>query len=397
MPIRTRHWLALMPLIHLLTESLGLASLALAATYATLALVAVLAWQVRSAAPKPQCQRPVTVLKPLCGAEPRLYENLRSFCHQNHPEYQIVFGVRDLTDPALDVVARLKAEFPLLPIDVVINPQQHGSNCKVSNLINMVARARHDVLAISDSDTFVGCGYLTTVTAPLVDPDVGLVTCVYLGVPTRGIWSRLSSMYINEWHVPSVLLAWLFGYGGYVSGQTLCLRRDTLQAIGGLQATANHLAENYRLGELIRGLGQRIVLSPYAFKTQHHEPNLDSLTRHELRWMRAIRVVRPLSFPFLFITFSLPLAVLGIALTAAEPSFPTTEWALFQTAVMARLALHFVNRLLGNRPPVREFWLLPARDLLTCWAWGRSFFTTRVMWLGREFDVDADGVMHRQP
>jgi ceramide glucosyltransferase len=384
-----------MPLNHPLMESVGFASLVLAAAYAVLALVAVLVWQMRKAAPKPLRLRPVTVLKPLCGAEPGLYENLRSFCQQNHPEYQIVFGVRDMTDPALAVVDQLITEFPLLPIDVVVNPQQHGSNCKVSNLINMIVRARHDVLAISDSDTFVGCDYLATVTAPLLDPNVGLVTCLYRGVPTRGIWSRLSSMYINEWYVPSVLLAWLFGHRGYVSGQTLCVRRDTLQAIGGLRATASQLGENYRLGELIRGLGQRIVLSPYVLKVQHHEPNLDSLTQRELRWMRAIRVVRPLSFPFLFITFSFPLSVLGIALTASEPSISTTALALFQTTVMARLALHFVNRLLGNRPPIREFWLLPVRDLLICWAWGRSFFTTRVTWLGSDFDVAADGVMHK--
>jgi ceramide glucosyltransferase len=384
-----------MALIHALIESVGFASLALAAAYAILALVAILAWQMRRAVPKPLSLRPVTILKPVCGAEPGLYENLRSFCRQDHPEYQIVFGVRDLNDPALEVVDRLIAEFPLLPIDVVVNPQQHGSNCKVSNLINMIARARHDVMAISDSDTFVGCDYLATVTAPLLDHNVGLVTCLYHGVPTRGICSKFSSMYINEWYVPAVLLAWLFGYRGYVSGQTLCMRRDTLQGIGGLRATANHLAENYRLGELVRGLGQRIVLSPYTLKVQHHEPDLDSLTRHEQRWMRAIRVVRPLSFPFLFMTFSFPLAVAGIALSAAEPLHWTTEWALFQITVMARLALHFVNRLLGDKPPVREFWLLPARDLLTFWAWGRSFFTTRVTWLGSDFDVAADGVMHR--
>jgi ceramide glucosyltransferase len=384
-----------MPLIHPLMGSVGFACLALAAAYAVLVLVAILAWQMRRTTPQPLGLRPVTVLKPLCGDEPGLYENLRSFCRQSHPEYQIVFGVRDPTDPALAVVERLIAEFPLLPINVVVNPQQHGSNCKVSNLMNMTVLAHHDVLAISDSDTFVGCDYLATVTAPLLDHGVGLVTCLYLGVPTRGIWSRLSSMYINEWYAPSVLLAWLFGYRGYVSGQTLCLRQDTLKAIGGLQATANHLAENYRLGELVRESGQRIVLSPYALKVQHYEPTFASLTRHELRWMRAIRVVRPLSFPFLFIAFSFPLALLGIALAAAEPLYWNTEWALFQTTIMARLALHFMNRLLGNKLPVREFWLLPARDLLTCWAWGRSFFTTRVTWLGSDFDVAADGVMHR--
>lgn len=384
-----------MLLTHPLLDIAGVASLVLAASYAVLALVAVLVWQMRRAPPCSLRPPPVTVLKPLCGAEPGLYEHLRSFCLQSHPEYQIVFGVRDLTDPALTVVERLIAEFPSLPIDVVVNPQQYGSNCKISNLINMLARARYDVLAMADSDTMVRHDYLSTVTAPLLDHSVGLVTCIYRGVPTRAIWSRVGAMYINEWYVPSVLLAWLFGYRGYVSGQTLCLRRDTLQAIGGLRAMANHLAEDYRLGALIRGLGLRIVLSPYVLDAQHHEPSLDSLMRHELRWMRTIRVLRPHSFPFLFITFSLPLAILGIVLTSAEPSFSTAAWILFQVTVIARLGLHLINRLRGDRPPVREFWLLPARDLLMCWAWGRSFFIARVTWRGNEFDIDADGVMRR--
>src|SRR5580700_4168836 len=223
-------------------EMIGLACLVLAAGYSVLALVAVLAWQLRRATAYSQPPPPVTLLKPLCGAEPGLYEHLRSFCQQEHPQYQIVFGVRDPADPALEIVQRLVAEFPSLPIDVVINPQQHGSNYKVSNLINMSALARHDVLAMADSDTFVRHDYLTTVTAPLRDHRVGLVTCIYRGVATSRIGARLGAMYINEWYMPSVLLAWLFGYQGYVSGQTLCLRRDTLQAIGGLRGIADHLA-----------------------------------------------------------------------------------------------------------------------------------------------------------
>jgi ceramide glucosyltransferase len=381
--------------MHSLMEMMGIACLVLAVSYAVLVLVAVFVWQIGRAPTNSLRTPPVTLLKPLCGAEPDLYHHLRSFCQQDHPEFQIVFGVRDPADPALAVVERLVAEFPWLPIDVVVNPQQHGSNCKISNLINMMARARHDVLVMADSDTFVGRDYLSAVTAPLLDKNVGLVTCIYRGVPTERIWSRLGAMYINEWYVPSVLLAWLFGYRGYVSGQTLCLRRDTLEAIGGLRAIANELAEDYRLGELIRGLDMRIVLLPYELKAQHHEPNLDSLTRHELRWMRTIHVLRPRSFPFLFITFSLPLASFGLLLTAAEPSFSTVGWALFQATLMARLALHLVNRLRGARPPLREFWLLPARDLLMCWVWGRSFFTTRVTWRGSKFTVDADGVMRR--
>ena len=252
--------------MHSLLEIIGIASLVLALSYAVLVLVAVLAWRMAGKAGNSQRLPPVTLLKPLCGAEPELYEHLRSFCQQDHPEFQIVFGVRDRTDPALEVAERLAAEFPSLPIDVVVDPQHHGSNGKVSNLINMMTRARHDVLALADSDTFVGSDYLSTVTAPLMDQNVGLVTCIYRGVPTASIWSRLGAMYINEWYVPSVLVAWLFGYRGYVSGQTLCLRRDTLQAIGGLGAIANHLAEDYRLGELIRALGKRIVLLPYDLK-----------------------------------------------------------------------------------------------------------------------------------
>jgi len=386
-----------MPLAHLIMAIVGFAGLGLAAGYDVITLVAVCVWNRLKVADNSQRLPPVTVLKPLCGAEPGLYEHLRSFCRQDYPEYQIVFGVRDLTDPACTVVQRLVAEFPSLPIDVVINPQQHGSNCKASNLINMLARARHDVLAMADSDAFVGPDYLTTVTAPLLDPAVGLVTCIYRGVPTQRIWSRLGAMYINEWYVPSVLLAWLFGHQGYVSGQTLCLRRDTLEAIGGLPAIANHLAEDYRMGELVRGLGLRIVLSPYVVHGEHDEPDLDSLTRHELRWMRTIRVLRPRSFRWMFLTFSLPLAIAGIVLASAESSLLTAAWLLFGTAVLARLALHFMHRLRGNRPLFSDFWLLPARDLLICWVWCRSFFSLRVTWRGNEFDVDANGVMRRLP
>jgi ceramide glucosyltransferase len=382
-----------MHLIHTLIGIVGFAVLALAGSYAVLALVAVLVWQARKAAENASRLPPVTVLKPLCGGEPGLYENLRSFCQQNYPEFQIVFGVHDAADAALSVVKQLVAEFPSLRIDVVVNPQQHGSNRKISNLINMLPQARHDVLVMADSDALVGPDYLATVTAPLLDRSIGLVTCIYRGLPTRHISSRLGAMYINEWYMPSVLLAWLFGHQNYVSGQTSCMRRDTLQAIGSLQAIANHLADDYRLGELVRGLGLRIRLSPYVPRAEHYEPDFDSLTRHELRWMRTIRVLRPRSFRCIFFRFSLPLALFGIVLAAAEPTVPTAAWELFWTTVIARLGLHFVHRLRGDRPVLADSWLVPVRDLLLCWVWYRSFRGSGVTWRGGEFDVDADGIM----
>jgi ceramide glucosyltransferase len=384
-----------MPFLHVLVAMLGYAGLIVAAGYAVLTLAAVLVWQIRKPSRNSRRLPPVTLLKPLCGAEPGLYEHLRTFCQQDYPEFQIIFGVRDPADPACSVVERLIAEFPSLPIDFVINPRQHGSNCKVSNLINMLELARHDMLVMADSDAFVGPDYLATVTAPLLDPRVGLVTCTYRGVPTQRIWSRLGAMYINEWYVPSVLLAWLFGYQGYVSGQTMCLRRDTLQAIGGLRAIANHLADDHRLGELVRGLGLRIVLSPYVVQGEHHEQDYESLARHEQRWMRTIRVLRPRSFRMIFLSFSLPLAVFGLALTAVAGSHSNAARTLFWIAASVRLVLHFVHRKEGDRPVFADIWLLPLRDHLLCWVWFRTFFTSRVTWRGNEFDVDANGFMRR--
>jgi ceramide glucosyltransferase len=384
-----------MPSVHSLAVIIGFASLAAAASYAVLALVAVLAWNRRRAAIRALPLPPVTVLKPLCGAEPGLYANLRSFCAQHYPQYQIVFGVRDRADPALAVVERLVAEFRSIPIDVVVNPQLHGSNYKISNLINMVASAQHEVLVIADSDARIEPDYLSTVTAPLLDPKVGLVTSIYRDVPTPSIWSRLGAMYINEWYMPSVLIAWFFGYDGYVSGQTMCLRRDTLQAIGGLQSIANYLADDHRLGQLVCGLGLRILLSPYVVRAEHHEPSWDSLIRHELRWMRTIRALRPRSYGFLFLSFSVPLAVLGILLGAAGSSGATTAWALFLTTLLARLGLHCVPWLRGTRPLLADLWLVPAQDLLMVWIWLRALFTSRISWRGNEFDVGAGGVMRR--
>jgi ceramide glucosyltransferase len=289
----------------------------------------------------------------------------------------------------------LREEFPALAIDVVVDPRQHGHNRKISSLINMLKYARHDVLVMADSDAFVGPDYLTQVTAPLLDARVGLVTCLYEGEPTQLIWSRLGAMYINEWYMPSVLLAWLFGHEDYVSGQTLCLRRETLQAIGGLVGIVNHLADDYELGQLVRRLGLRIVLSSYRLKAEHHEPTLESLMRHELRWMRTLYVLKPRSFRFIFFTFSLPLALLGLLLALSAETFTTAALALFQLNLVARLALHFIHRVRGGRPLLADLWLLPIRDLLICWVWCRSFYTSRFTWRGSDFGVGDDGIMRK--
>jgi ceramide glucosyltransferase len=387
-----------MTIVHAISGLLGISLLLIAAGFSGTALLAVLFWRARRIRPPPypELNPPITVLKPLCGAEPDLYMQLRSFCQQDYGDFQIIFGVRDPADIALAVVERLVEEFPSLPIDVVVNSRQHGDNYKISNLMNMVDRARHDVLVIADSDAMVAPDYLRAVTAPLADPGVGLVTCIYRSVPTATIWSRLGAMYVNEWFVPSVLLAWLFGQRQFASGQTLCFRRDTLQAIGGLLAIGSHLADDFRLGELIRGLGQRIELSHYEVEVRHHEPSATALLRHELRWMRTLRVVKPRSFRGMFFSFSLPLAMIGILLASLGAHGASgIAWLLFAFTVAARLALHVIHRLPGGSSILSDLWLVPARDLLLAWIWCRSFANTSILWRGSEFDVDAHGMMRR--
>ena len=377
---------------------LGFSCLSAAVLYAILNCVAQLVWRLPKGAQAGRHLPPVTILKPLCGAEPGLYEDLRSFCRQDYPQYQIVFGIRDDNDPACAVARQLAAEFPGLPITVVVKPQTYGCNLKVSNLINMLPHAEHEILVMADSDGLVGPTYLRTVVPSLLDRRVGLVTCIYRGMPTPGIWSRIGAMYINDWYVPSILLAWLFGYQGYVSGQTVCIRQETLRALGGLATLANHLADDNRLGMLVRRLGLKIRLSRYVVTGEHHEPSLGGVVRHELRWMHTLRVLRPRSFRWLFLTFSMPLGVAGLALMLAVGPTPA-QWAmerdLFVTTLILRLFGHLAHRVPGRRHVLADVWLLPVRDVLLCWVWLRCFFISTVTWRGRDFNVDSEGVMHR--
>ncbi len=386
-----------MTVAQLILAVVGYSSLGIAAGYSIVTLIAALTWRGYVSRPRqaPVVRPPVTILKPLCGVEPGLYEQLRSFCQQNYAQFQIVFGTLDATDPALAIVARLTEEFPDLPIDSVVNPQRHGHNNKSNNLINMLAKARFPVLLIADSDILVGPDYLATVTAPLQDERVGLVTCLSQDAPTPQLWSRLGAMYNNEWYFPSVVLAWLFGHQGYASGQTLCLRRATLDGIGGLRALANHLADDYRLGELVREQGLRIVLSPYEIQARHDEPDFLALYRHELRWMRTLRVIRPLCLAMIFLTFSLLLASLGLVLLGTAGPLRPLAWALFAATAVARLGGHLVYRLRSRRPLLQDLWLVPLRDLLLFAVWSQSFLSRRVVWRGNVFDVDATGVMRR--
>ena len=355
-----------------------------ATIYSILAFGAAL-WPSRSPCGPLESLPKTTVLKPVCGSEPETYACLRSFCDQQYPEFQIIFGVAAADDPVLAVVQRLQREFPHRDLRILIDRRQHGSSRKVSNLINMMSQASHDYLVIADSDVIVDDRYLAKVVAPLLDAGVGVVTCAYRGVPRGGFWSLMGSLFINEWFTPSVYIAAKGGSRSFSFGATIALTREVLSRIGGFGAIANHLADDYRLGELTRRLGLRTVLSEVEVDVVVAESGLGSLVEHELRWLRTIRAIRPLAYSFCFITFAIPVAVLG-ALLSRGGSIALT---LLATATAARVLLHLKRRQARASPA--QIALILVRDCLSLALWAWSFTNRRVKWRNEHYQVSRDG------
>ena len=329
---------------------------------------------------------PISVLKPLCGEDAGLYENLVSFCRQDYPSWQIVFGVQDPTDPAIAVVRRLIADFPEVDIALVIESGRRVGNLKVANLQNMLPAARHDIIVIADSDMRVTPDYLAEVTAPLADRAMGLVTCLYRGVSAGGIWSQLACGYVNHGFLPQALVAAALGERNGCFGATLALRRDTLDAVGGLAALADSLADDHALGAAVRRLGLGVVISPYIVDNFIAEPSLKALFRHELRWTRTIRMIAPAGYVGSVVTQPVTLALAALALGA----LPLMAALMLALALGCRAAMvRMVDRALRLRPT--PLWLVPARDLLSFAVFIASFFARKVAWRDREFRIGPKG------
>lgn len=375
--------------IDTLLHALGIA-LAFAATgYACVALWAVMkgSRKKQPASPHADTPPPASILKPLHGAEPRLYENLRSFCLQTHPAYQLVFGVRDPDDPAIAVVERLKTEFPRRSITMVIDPRVHGANFKVSNLMNMLPHAQHGLLVLADADIHVQPDYLARVTAPLADPGVGIVTCLYYGVAGSSFWSRLGRLFIDDWFAPSVKLSHAFGSTRFAFGSTIALRRDALAAAGGFEALRDMLADDFWLGELTRRVGLRTVLSDVVVGTDVSESKLKDLWSHELRWLRTIRSIAPAGFAMTFVCFTSPLLLLGLFLAPGPASLCLTA-----LGGAARVLLHFLQRRISDQAFAwHEVLLIPLRDTLLLMEWATALAGWRVRWRGQVLHARGDG------
>ena len=334
---------------------------------------------------------PISVLKPVRGVDFASYENFRSFCMQDYPEYEILFCVNDLEDAAAPLVRQLIGEFPQLSIRLLANAPQLGSNRKVSNLALLAREAKHDLLAQSDGDVRVGRKYLRELAAPFERDGTGVVSCFYRGIVQRGLWAEMEALGVATDFSGGVLVAdWKEGVT-FALGASVATTKPWLAKIGGYEALVNVLADDYEIGNRVAKAGGRVVISREVVDTMYPAMSFRGFWEHQVRWARTVRLCRPVSYMGLLVTHGLPWAVVG-----AVASNSTAGAALFFSAYLAlRLMVAWMVGVWGLRDETarKKLWMLPLRDAVHFFVWAGSFFFNRVAWGGMEFRLSANGEM----
>ncbi len=327
----------------------------------------------------------VTILKPLCGAEPGLAELLETFCRQDYQApFEIVCGVQELNDPAANVVNRLNGAHPEIPVRLVVDGRPHGPNRKVSNLVNMERRSRHNIIAMSDDDIAVPPDYLSRIVAELQEPGVGAVTCLYRGIANGGVWSKLGAMAVDLHFLPNVIVGVALGLARPCFGSTIALTDRTLSAIGGLGSIADRVADDYAIGEAIRSLGLRVTISSLLVDHSCNESTLRDLWFHELRWARTIRSIDPAGHAGAILTHPVPLAL--IAVICGQQ----LGWIVAVGALGCRYALsRSLHRNFGTDQ--HSLALMPVRELLAFLVMVWSHCGHTVQWREQIYDISSDG------
>src|SRR5580693_5538568 len=330
---------------------------------------------------------PISVLKPLCGQDDRLEENLRSFFTQDYPDYEILFAVDALADPAVAVVDKVRREFPQGPrVHLVETGEPIVPNRKAHSLARLVARAQHSILVMSDSDVHIPPGLLRRIAAEFQDPAVGVVTCPYRAVPGHGFWSRLEALGMNTEFLAGVLVAWLVGEMDFALGPTLAARREVIEAMGGFDELGHYLAEDFEIGNRAPRAGYRVVLSSCVIEHRIGSQTLSENLQHRLRWARSTRRSRPAGYWGQIFTNPLPPALL---LWLAVPKL----WPLLVVTVFFRAlsAWSTAGWVLHDPLTRRRWWLVPVQDLISVFVWVAGLFGNTIDWRGRRYTLLRDG------
>ena len=336
---------------------------------------------------------PISILKPLKGTDPEIYESFRSYCLQDYPEYEVIFGVSDPKDAAIESVKALQREFPDRRIQLLVSPKILGANVKVSNLAQMMTEARYQHLIVSDSDIRVAPDYLRRVTAPLADSRVGMVTCLYRGVSAATLGSRLEALGISTDFCAGVLAArQLEGGIHFGLGSTLAFRRAELEKIGSFNSILDYLADDYELGKRIADLGFSVSLSDVVVETYLPAYSLRDFFAHQLRWARGVRDARAGGYFGLAFTFGILWALLAVAASGGA----LWSWGTLASTLFLRFVLALVMgwKVLRDPQVFRYAWMIPLRDLVAVVVWIVSLGGHTVTWRGDRFKL-KDGKLTR--
>lgn len=345
----------------------------------------------------------VSILKPMKGLDPGIYAGLVSHCIQSYSgEYEIIFGVGSLQDPAVAAVHQLQQDFPQVKIRVVECPLRLGASGKVSNLAQMLPHATHRHLIVNDSDILVSPHYLANIMAGFrasaSGRKVGLVTAPYIGHTGAAsgsagagssrvsIWSKMEALGISTDFLPGVLTARKIEGGiRFGLGSTLAFTHEALSAIGGLEPLAEYLADDYELGARIAAEGYEVVLSREVVATSIPAYSLRGFWEHQLRWARSTRDSRKLGYLGLLFTFGLPWAILN----CVASGFALWSFSLLSVVLFARVAVALIVGvgILRDEQVLRDLWLLPLRDLLALLLWAWSYADDTVIWRGERFHL----------
>ena len=374
---------------------LAVAGLVGSGAYLALVLLAAAGFKSKKSVDHAAAWPCVSLLKPLCGDEPRLRENLESFFRLSYPHFEIIFGARNGSDPALQVVRELRREYPEVSVSIVLSGEPDRPNAKVCALEPMVREAAYEYLIISDSDVEVAPNYIESVIEPLSNPGVGLVTCLYRGVPSGGVWSLLEAMGMSVEMTSGVILAEMLEGMKFALGPTMATRKDVLDRIGGIGRLAQYCSDDYILGQRVAEEGLAVHLSRHVIDHVAMNRGLRKSVLHQVRWMKSTRCSRPLGHVGSGLTFAMPFALLGCIVSLLS-GHPILGWTMLAAGIANRLVLAYVVGwgVVGDRESLRYAWLYPVRDLLgfVFWAWSMLGSRT-IVWRDRRYHLLPGGEM----
>lgn len=332
----------------------------------------------------------VSIVKPVKGLDADSYDNFASFCSQQYSgEVQLVFAAASPDDAIIPIIRQLIDDFTHHDITLIINPALHGPNYKVSNLINAFPQVKHDIIIVCDSDVSVEPNYLQSVTSHFADPQTGLVTSLYRTSDVHGIATALEATGFTTEMIPNVLIARQFEGLTFALGASMAVRRNALEAIGGFEALAGYLADDYQLGNKVYRAGWHIALDSSFVESVISPESLMAVLSRQLRWARTMRVSRPGGYLASGFTLPFPAALLA-SLLAPSPVVGVTAVALLY-GVRLSVSLFFSRRFVRDGLFPTWLWLLPLRDMLAFFTWALSFLGNCVDWRGSRFVLKSGG------